>query len=127
MNPGRKGDRLRRKLEHDALESPGRIRHPDLPLDNLFRKILRHKSSGGSRLAKGREIARIAVKRNLARSGFREGSRARDFAIGVARYLAGADRRQLSQLKIHNALFVSRRWRSRGKASCRRRRKWSRR
>ena len=78
MNPGSESNRLRRKPEHNLLECLGRIRDPDLGVDDLFCEILWNKGRRSPRLAKGREVTRIAVKRDLARGRLRERSRAGD-------------------------------------------------
>src|SRR5262245_44963869 len=98
MNPGSKGNRLRRKPEHHLLKRLRRILDPNLSAHDLLREILRNKRSRGARFAEGRKVTRVAIKRDFTRSRLGERSRATDDRFYVARHFAAAQLRQLSQL-----------------------------
>ena len=105
MNPGSKGNRLRRKPEHHLLKRLRRILDPDLSAHDLLCEILRNKRGRGARFAEGRKVTRVAVERDLTRSRLGERSRATDDRFYVARHFAATQFRQLSQLYFHDDCF----------------------
>src|SRR5438045_9697641 len=98
MDSRREGNGLRRKFEGHLLESFARIRHSNLRIYDLFLEILRDKSRRGARPAESREVARITVESNFARSRFGHGSHPGNCGIRIARHNAAAHFRQLSYL-----------------------------